>query len=211
METKSLIKKTSFGILLAGGLFILLNFGFFWENLKYTLVKPAIKKETLSQTAKPAPKGKPNTLIIESLGLKLPVLYVDDTAETTFQKALQKGVVHYPGTAKPGEYGNVYIFGHSSDNAWAKGEYKTAFALLPRIEKGAKLILTNWNGNVFQYIVTNTFVTSAKDTQLLDQNGYKKKQLTLQTSYPIGTSLQRYIVIGEIPEDTTPSQDPNAS
>jgi len=187
---------------------LVLNFGYFWKQIKFVFVKP--QPLSIAEDKKPH-VIEPSVVIVESLGIKAPLQYVDEANEETYQKALRNGVVHYPGTAKPGEYGNVYIFGHSSDNAWSPGDYKTVFALLPRIEIGAKIVVSDPAGNPYEYTVVEAKVVGARDTQWLDQGEYKKKRLTLQTSYPIGTSLQRYVVIAEIPEDTTPSEDPNAS
>ena len=78
-------------------------------------------------------KMEPNILVIETLDIKAPIIFAEEANEETFQKSLENGVVHYPGTAKIGQKGNPYIFGHSSDYIWKKGEYKTVFALLPKI------------------------------------------------------------------------------
>ena len=142
----------------------------------------------------------PNTLLVASLRIKAPVHYVAEDAEAVFQQALQNGVVHYPGTAQPGEPGNVYIFGHSSDNAWAKGQYKTVFALLPRIEKGAPILLSDAEGRIFTYLVRDNFSISVRDRRWLSQENSERRLLTLQTSYPVGTSLGRYIVVAELTE-----------
>lgn len=128
------------------------------------------------------------------------VVNVTATTEPEFQAALINGVVHYPGTALPGELGNVYIFGHSSDNAWSKGRYKNIFAVLPQIQKGAKVYLSNSQGQVFAYLVTESLVVGPQDVKWLDQEGYRQKLLTLQTSYPIGTSLKRFVVRAELSE-----------
>ncbi len=147
--------------------------------------------------ANPQDNLGPNRLFIPALNLSLPVVLESTANETAFQKALQNGVVHYPGTAEAGEQGNVYIFGHSSDYIWSKGDYKSAFALLPKIEIGDKILLTNGQGNLFVYIVTETFVASPKDTYLLKQDP-SKHELTLQTSYPLGTALKRFIVKAQL-------------
>jgi HemK-like putative methylase len=70
-------------------------------------------------------------LSIPSLSIEAPIQFIDKADEKTFQAALKNGVVHYPGTALAGEFGNMYIFGHSSDYIWSKGHYKTIFAVLP--------------------------------------------------------------------------------
>jgi LPXTG-site transpeptidase (sortase) family protein len=176
------------------------NFGFFWSNIKFFFVKPQVElSEDLKQ---PVPKQKiePNLLIIETLGIKVPVVYTEESNEPAWQEALKRGVVHFAGTAKPGEYGNVYIFGHSSDYAWSGGDYKTVFALLPHIQNGSEIIISDWAGNVFKYKVKETKVVNPDDLSVLDQKNYEKKILTLQTSYPIGTALRRFIVMAEIEE-----------
>ena len=207
---REFLKRIALVLLLAAGLLLVMNFDYFWKNLKFYFVHP--KADDGSDLVHVS-KGEPNTLSIESLAIDTPVIYVEEDTEDVFQEALERGVVHFPGTANPGEYGNVYIFGHSSDNAWAKGDYKTIFALLPRIQIGAKIILTDWNGNSFVYTVKETFVAGANDVHLLDQGEYKKRILTLQTSYPIGTSLKRYIVVAEIEEEKGPEGvvNPNPS
>src|SRR5687767_11297538 len=72
----------------------------------------------------------PDRLFIPSLGIDVPLVYIEEKNEAAFQAALRDGVVHYPGTAMPGQPGNAYYFGHSSDYSWSKGEYKNVFATL---------------------------------------------------------------------------------
>ena len=141
---------------------------------------------------------QPDRLAIPSLGLAVPLVYVDTTDEVTFQHGLENGVVHYPGTAIPGERGNAYFFGHSSDYAFKAGHYKTVFAILPRIEVGAKVYITDRTGQQFVYTVTEKKIVEAKDVSVLGQPSSKQKILTLQTSWPLGTALKRYVVVGEL-------------
>jgi len=37
-----------------------------------------------------------------------------------FMNELENGIIRYPGSAKPGENGNSFIFGHSSNFPWIK-------------------------------------------------------------------------------------------
>ncbi len=138
--------------------------------------------------------------IILDFGFLCTSLKFSLSTDAAFQPALSLGVVHFPGTALPGEVGNCYIFGHSSDFFWKPGNFKNVFALLPRIKKGAAIITTNAEGIRFVYTVTNTFVVAPKDVWVLNQNTGGKKILTLQTSYPLGTALKRFIVVAEISE-----------
>ncbi len=187
---------------LAALIFVLLNFSYFSQQVIYffdqTFVTDAQRE--FRRNEHPV-RQKPNELYIPSLEIRAPIIYIDETDEAHFQRGLQKGVVQYPNTAKIGEVGNTYIFGHSSDFAFSPGEYKTIFALLPNVKKGDEVILSNENGKIFHYKVYEKFVADKTATYLLDQNTGGRKILTLQTSYPIGTALKRYIVKAElIPE-----------
>ena len=144
--------------------------------------------------------AEPDTLYIQSLGISVPVKYVDEPTEQLFQAALVDGVVHYPGTALPGDPGNMYVFGHSSDYKWSKVYFKTVFAVLPRIKVGADIIVSDATGRAYTYRVKETVVAASNDVHYLDQYGYKQKILTVQTSYPVGTALKRYLAIAELVE-----------
>jgi sortase (surface protein transpeptidase) len=81
-----------------------------------------------------------NRIIIPKIGKNIPLVDVQldsgfdfEHIENIFMQELEKGVVRYPGTAKPGEKGNAFIFGHSSNYPWIKGEYNSAFVLLDQL------------------------------------------------------------------------------
>ena len=141
---------------------------------------------------------EPDMLLIEHLGIKAPIVEAESNNETEFQKALSRGVVRYPNGARVGELGNVYIFGHSSDYLWKEGEYRTVFALLPKISVGDIIVASDQAGRVFRYTVRETKVISPNDTSVLSQYGRLERILTLQASYPVGTALKRFIVIAQI-------------
>ncbi len=179
--------------------FMLLNFDYFSQQIQYhvnrtfvTEVQREIRRDEKNIVL------EANELYIPTLEIRAPIIFIDSVGEDVFQPAFQRGVVLYPETAPVGAVGNSYIFGHSSDYIFAKGDYKTVFALLPNIEIGAVIQVTNERGEEFEYIVYEKFVAENTATYLLDQDTKGKKILTLQTSYPIGTALQRYIVKAEL-------------
>ncbi|MFZ6035527.1 MAG: sortase [Patescibacteria group bacterium] len=151
----------------------------------------------------PLKTGEPNRITIPDRDIQAPVIYVDNTSEEVFQEALGNGVVHYPGTPEPGELGNPYIFGHSSDYAWKPGDYKKIFTPLVDIPIGTAIHITNSVGELYVYTVSETKVVGPKDVSVLDQYDFKRYMLTLQTSYPIGTALKRFIAIAELDEMAT--------
>jgi LPXTG-site transpeptidase (sortase) family protein len=185
----------SLGVLV--GAVLLLNGPYFFKQLKFRLWQPKVEQFDRGDQTQ---TGPPNELQIPSLGITAPIKFVNEATEPVFQEALAFGVVQYPGTASVGTVGNSYIFGHSSDFPLSKGEYKTVFALLPNMELGAEVLVTDQSGQQFTYKAFEKFVAASDDVHLLEQETGGRKILTLQTSYPIGTALKRYIVKAELVE-----------
>ena len=189
-------------VLVALGIFALLNLSYFSKQFSFYISKIFVTDQIAKQISEEHEvKAEPNQIYIPSLDIVAPIVFVEGTTEAVFQPALENGVVLYPGTAEVGTVGNTYIFGHSSDFAFSKGNYKTVFAILPNIELGAEIYVTNETGERFTYQVYEKFVAKKTDMKLLDQETQGRKILTVQTSYPIGTALQRYIVKAELVED----------
>lgn len=196
------LMKTSLGTgLTVIAIFILFNLNFFVIQVKYFFQNQfGSPTADISYLKEESVVAEPNRLIIPMLGIDAPVLYGQRTDEAHFQELLQQGVVHFPGTVFAGQEGNVYIFGHSSDLPWVKGEYKTVFALLPKIQPDAIILLSNNEGRQFKYKVRSTKVVQPSDLSVLSQETSGKKILSVQTSYPVGTALKRFVVIAELVE-----------
>lgn len=173
-------------------IFVLINWNFFAKRagfyISHDLLNRAVELE------RPDITGQPDRLMISSLGIEAPLVYPSETDEISLQIALTQGVTHYPGTALPGEAGNAFYFGHSSDFLTKPGDYKTVFALLPEIKVGDVANITDRTGRLFTYEVFDKQIVSASQTEFLSQGDKSGKLLTLQTSYPVGTALKRYIV-----------------
>lgn len=147
-----------------------------------------------------------NRLIIPKIGKNIPLLDVqnDTVSDVTelhnvFMKDLEKGVIRYPGSAKPGWRGNSFIFGHSSNYAWAKWDYNDVFALLGNLEAGDEII-SYYGQKKYTYKVTEKSVIKPGEVEALEA-GNGKKRITLMTCWPIGTTLNRLIVLWELVEE----------
>ncbi len=145
-----------------------------------------------------------NRLIIPKLGLNIPLatpsydaLLREDwvQVEKDIQEALTMGVVHYPGTAKPGQAGNFFVTGHSSYYPWAQGKYKTVFARLPELVIGDEYWIY-YGGDKHRYIVRSKKEVKPSDVSVLDQP-IDRRIATLMTCTPIGTTLRRLVVSAE--------------
>lgn len=178
-------------------LFAGMDFPYFQKQVSFWLSPPNVPRTTSDEEAAQSLRGAPNQLEIARIEVSAPIIYGIAADENEFQKALEGGVVHYPGTAAVGENGNAYVFGHSSDNLWSRGQYKTVFALLPKLALGDEIRASDSEGKIFRYSVVKTAIVSPTDLSYLTYSDPNKKTLTLQTSYPIGTSLKRYVVVAE--------------
>lgn len=151
------------------------------------------------------PVGPPqNRLIIPALDLNVPIavppndaLLREDwkTLEEDIQKALEGGVAHYPGTARPGQAGNFFVTGHSSYFPWAPGAYKSVFARLHELKEGDEYWVF-YNGDRHRYIIQSKKEIKPNDVSVLDQP-IGKRISTLMTCTPVGTTLRRLILTAQ--------------
>jgi len=108
-------------------------------------------------------------------------------------RTLQLAVGHIPGTALPGETGNVGLAGHRD----------TFFRRLQHIRPDDEIRVVTPDGT-FVYRVQRTNVVEPRDVWVLDPTG--RPTLTLVTCYPftyIGSAPHRFIVRAEL---TSPTQ-----
>ncbi len=140
----------------------------------------------------PQKQYQDNTLYIDRINVHAPILW--DVKDADILTKLQRGVAHLEGNAKPGEGGNVFIVGHSSNFVWAKGDYKHVFALLPELKVGDEITLVYHNSPII-YRVTDTKTVSANDVSVRENSG--DERLTVMTCVPVGTNLQRFVAIAK--------------
>ena len=115
---------------------------------------------------------------VSALGLAAMIL------EGVDPRTLRRAVGHIPGTALPGEQGNVAIAGHRD----------TFFRSLRDIQKDTEITLTTLNGS-YRYRVESTRVVEPEAIEVLADSG--DAILTLVTCYPfdfIGPAPKRFIV-----------------
>lgn len=145
------------------------------------------------------PSLKINAPIVEpTLGLEALKASDFNTLEEQIHETLLQGVVHYPGTAEPGEKGNAFLTGHSSNIFWETSDYNTVFALLPKIQVGTDFYVTH-NTNKYHYRVTEKKEVKPSDVSVLKQG--EDYKLTLVTCTPVGTTFRRLVVTAELVRD----------
>lgn len=145
-----------------------------------------------------------NRIIIPKIGKNVPIVRPSMDAlmkedwkkfEEDIQIALRDGVVHYPGSARPGQAGNFFITGHSSYYPWDEGRYKDVFARLPELVIGDTFSVY-FSGDRYTYRVISKKEVLPNNVSVLDQPT-DKRLATLMTCVPVGTTLKRLIVTAE--------------
>lgn len=198
-KTKRLTLRDLFIGLLAGFfLFLIFQWPYFDARIDYwnnKMIDAGTETQVIINKALELP---PNTIYIPSIQIEAPLVYIDNHDESSIQEALKDGVVHYSETVRPGEPGNSYFVGHSSDLLWNEGDFKTIFALLPRVQKEERFYVSDGAEKLMTFKVIDTKIVLPTDLSVLDQGDYTRKLITLQTSYPLGTALKRFLVIAEL-------------
>lgn len=154
-----------------------------------TTIKPVNPTNVPAQTAQVV--GPENLIIIPKIGVTAPLIFPETIEERAVLRALQDGVVHYSGTANPGESGNAVFFGHSSNDIWEPGNYKFVFVLLEKLVPGDQYEI-HYQSRKYIYTVEETKVVEPTELSVLDQTSTAYS--TLITCTPPGTNWRRFIV-----------------
>jgi sortase A len=100
---------------------------------------------------------------------------------------LKKGPGHFPGTAYPGDKGNVVISGH-------RATYGEPFARMNEVQNGDIVKLTTLRG-VFEYTVVEKKIVKPTDLSVVQD--FQDERLTLTTCEPRYGSKLRMIVVAK--------------
>jgi len=125
--------------------------------------------------------------------LSIPKLKIDQAVVTVGGEDLGKSLIQYPGTALPGQLGNVVILGHSVlPIFYNPEEYKTIFSKVPNLEQGDEIII-RIDGITYTYIVHDYYEKEPGEVELMEQK-YDRYEMSLVTCVPQGTYLRRGVI-----------------
>lgn len=198
-KAKQHLHSLAFGI--GTGLVVLfvMLFSFFNEMFLAPFIQPSRHVSAtpiIVDADSVAPSAVPE-VIIPKINVQIPVVYDERSVdEAAVQRALERGVIHYPTTVFPGQQGNAAFFGHSSNNIFNKGKYKFAFVLLHELVPGDVFYLT-YAGKVYTYRVYDKKVVPPSQVSVINNVAGKAATVTLITCDPPGTSTNRLVVWGE--------------
>ncbi len=125
--------------------------------------------------------------------LSIPKLRLDHAVVRSDHTDLKQSLIHYAGTALPGNLGNTVIFGHSVlPQFYNPANYLTIFSTLHTLKPGDTMEVMA-DGATYTYKITQMYEAMPDDLSPLAQT-YADRQLTLITCTPPGTYLRRLII-----------------
>lgn len=127
----------------------------------------------------------------------IPAIGLDEVVrEGIEQWVIDLGVAHWPGTARPGEDGNVVLAGHRTVAT-------RPFYDLGRLRPGDRVHLEWRDGSRHTYRVTETFVVPPTGVWIVDPTPVPT--VTMFSCHPKGSARQRIVVRAElVPAAATP-------
>ncbi len=144
----------------------------------------------LQQWVQPAPPqpvptpsaAYPTRIVIPSLDVDAPIV-----GGVTWED-LKKGVGHLPGSANPGERGNMYLAAHNDI-------FGEIFRYLDKLELGDEFFVYSGD-QAHRYVITSKRVIEPTDVSVMYPT--TEPIATLQTCYPYLVDTHRLVVVGEL-------------
>ena len=106
-----------------------------------------------------------------------------DPIDAPVQLKLKDGIVHMGSTVQPGEIGNSYIVGHSSNYSFVKSDYNTIFKPLESTSKeGEEFFIYDKEGRELKFCVFEAIKIVDSDASTAYKEYPGERVVTLQTS-----------------------------
>ncbi len=173
----------------------IISFSLFTGPRLASVISPVVNANDIAITTNantwyPTAPQKKVSAQITSYTLSIPKLGIKDATAIIASDDLSKSLIHYGGTALPGQYGNAVIIGHSTlPQFFNPKDYKTIFATLPTLKIGDEIFI-KYDGVEYRYVVINMRVTDPDDLSPLAQQ-FDDSYITLITCVPPGTTWKR--------------------
>lgn len=139
------------------------------------------------------PNLPPRPSRITHYNLSIPALRIQKAVVEIGGESLDRSMIHYAGTALPGQTGNAVVFCHSVlPQFYNPKSYKTICSTLQTLAEGEEIVI-HFDGIEYRYLVTRMFEVEPDDTSVLSQD-IDGEYLSLITCTPPGTYLRRLVV-----------------
>jgi sortase A len=126
----------------------------------------------------PTPEVVHGTVSLPTIGVTQPL------GEGVTLTAIDRGPSHWPGTAMPGQVGNVVVAGH-------RVTHSRPFLDLDRLAVGDPLVFTMNDGTTWTYALTGIEIVGPDAMHIVDQTS--EHTATLFACHPKGSAAQRIV------------------
>lgn len=161
-----------------------------WQQLEFENIKVVQGSDGFSYFV----RNDFNQQIGGSFYIDIPKLGIREAQVLINSQQFDKNLAHFPGSALPGNNGNVFITGHSSlPQFFSPTNYKTIFSNLVELESG-DLVIVKFNDKVYNYSVISKKIVDPSDISVILPPDDFGSYLTLMTCVPPGLNSQRLVV-----------------
>lgn len=145
-------------------------------------------------------------LRIPSIGVMVPLVMSQTIADQDVLDTLAEGAALYPNGIVPGRPGNTFIAAHSTGEPW-KGKYRFAFLKINELTSN-NLIHADYKGTRYTYRIIETKIINPDKTVLIESET-QVPRITLMACWPLWSTKQRMLVIGELANITKLTPKPS--
>lgn len=137
---------------------------------------------------------------LDSFAISVEKINIKEARVVVDSNDLDMALAHLPGSALPGERGNVFISGHSSGflRFNADNSFKSVFSNLTKLEKGDVIRVSA--GQEFKYKVLGMRVVDPMDLSVVLPVDSTGRYITLMTCVPPGINTKRLVILGQLEE-----------
>lgn len=128
--------------------------------------------------------------------ITIPKLNIDKATVFVDSNDLSVGLAQLPGSALPGEKGNLFISGHSGLSRLFSFKY-ALFSNLQSLKIGDEIVVLV-SGVAYKYQVFELKVVDPKDLSVIYAPEQQGRYISLMTCVPPGLNFKRLVVLGKM-------------
>lgn len=130
--------------------------------------------------------------------ISVPKINLKDVTVKVNSNEFEESLAHMPGTALPGERGNIFISGHSSiSNVFQSKKNRAFFVNLTNVKKGDE-ILVEAMGQTYKYTVEGLKIVNPSEVGVINPPDEMGRYISLMTCVPPGFNTRRLVVLAKL-------------
>ncbi len=129
-----------------------------------------------------------DSINIPLINISAPIVESKGSSDRDFAEALDRGVVHFPESAIPGEIGTAILLGHSAPAGWPKINYDWVFSEIEKLNEGDKIEIYFNKRKYIYKVKEKIFLEIGED---LPSYASDKSEIVLLSCWPPGRNIKR--------------------